>query len=226
MTPRLSLQFFAVVHALALVTMLVLLRPGMDVAAFSVAERARYVVEHASAWRWGWLPWQLSALSDLWVSIAFWRWAARRGDASARRLTACALGLFLVSALPEQWAEGQLVTSFIAAARGDLSSWQRQWALCAALTGVWANLGYTVMTYCWMKCAARLRGRSVLAPWLERALLSAFVVAGAFTGMATLIAGDATMGAWFAAASAVNGLAFPSLIVWSLLLAKQLPSVR
>jgi hypothetical protein len=223
---RASLLFFAVVHALALVTMLVLLRPGMDAAAFSVLERARYVAAHAQAWRLGWLPWQLSALSDVWVSVAFWRLARRRGAAAARRIAGFGLALFVVSALPEQWAEAQLVTSFIDAASGDLSAWQRKWALYAALTGVWANLGYTVMTYCWMRCARISLGRPVLAPWLERALLGTFVVSGALTGMATLIAGDATTGAWFMAASAANGLAFPSLIVWSLLLVKQISAGR
>lgn len=223
---RAALLFFAFIHAVALATMLLLLRPGMDVAAFSLAERARYVATHGSAWRWGWLPWQLSALSDLWVSMAFWRWAARRADGGARRLAAWALALFVVSAVPEQWAELQLVTSFIDEARGELSAWQRSWALYAAMTGVWANFGYTIMTYCWMHCARRLLGRPVLAPWLEWALVGAFVAAGALTGVATWVDDQLTMGAWFTAAGAVNGLAFPALIVWSLLLLKQLASAR
>jgi hypothetical protein len=219
---RASLWFFASIHALALVTMLVLLRPGMDVAAFSVSERAQYVADHARAWRLGWLPWQLSALSDLWVSFAFWRLAVRRRAAEARRVAAWALVLFAASAAPEQWAEAHLVTSFVAEARRNPSDWQQSWTLYAALTGVWANLGYTVMTYCWMKCASLLLGRSVLLPRLELGLLGAFVVSGLLTGMATMLASDATVGAWFTAASAVNGIAFPALIVWSLLLVRRL----
>jgi hypothetical protein len=223
---RASLWFFAAIHALALVTMLVLLRPGMDVAAFSLAERAGYVATHAFAWRLGWLPWQLSALSDLWVSFEFLRWADQRGEPQARRLARWALGLFVFSAVPEQWAEAHLITSFVDAAGGDLGAWQRSWALYASLTGVWANLGYTVMTYCWLKCARILLGRAVVAPWLERALLGAFVVSGVLTGVATIVASEATMGAWFTAASAFNGVAFPALVVWSLLLVKQLSSRR
>lgn len=222
---RASLWFFAAVHALALVTMLLLLRPGMDIAAFSVAERARYVSEHALAWRLGWLPWQLSALSDAWVSWAFWRWAAQQGNGAARRFAGAALVLFVVSALPEQWAEGHLVTSFIDAARGDPHEWQRRWALYAALTGVWANLGYTVMTWCWLKCARLLLGRPVLPAALERSLIGAFVVSGALTAMATLVADEASRGAWFTASSAVNGVDFPALVVWSLLLVRKL-SIR
>jgi hypothetical protein len=82
---RASLLFFAAVHAVALLTMLLLLRPGMDAATFSALERARYVAENAQAWRLGWLPWQLSALSDLWVSAAFWRAALRWLGARAVR---------------------------------------------------------------------------------------------------------------------------------------------
>lgn len=208
--------------------MLLLLRPGMDVAAFSVLERARYVAENAQAWRLGWLPWQLSALSDLWVSVAFWRWARRSELADAQRFAGWALALFVVSAVPEQWAEASLVTSFVdsaaSAAHGGPASWQRDWAVYAAATGVWANFGYTAMTYCWMRCARCSLGRPVWPAWLERPLLAAFVVSGALTCMATLIASDAAMGVWFSAASAVNGIAFPSLIAWSLVLFRRLGS--
>lgn len=227
---RASLFFFAAVHAVALLTMLLLLRPGMDVAAFSALERARYVAENAHAWRLGWLPWQLSALSDLWVSVAFWRWARARELADARRFAGWALALFVVSAVPEQWAEASLVTSFVDsaanAAHGGLAAWQRDWAIYAAATGAWANFGYTVMTYYWMRCASCLLGRAVWPAWLERVLLTGFAVAGALTCMATLVASDTAMGAWFSAAGAVNGVAFPALIVWSLVLFRGLGPTR
>jgi hypothetical protein len=82
------------------------------------------------------------------------------------------------------------------------------------------------MTYCWMRCASCLLGRAVWPAWLERALLAGFVVSGALTCMATLIASDTALGAWFSAAGAANGVAFTALIVWSLVLFRRLGPTR
>jgi hypothetical protein len=214
---RASLLAFALSHALGLATMVLVLRRGMDPLAFSPTERAAYVASHASAWWLGWLPWRLAALCNLWLGVEFWRWAKRAENAVARRAALLALFWLVVAAVPEQWAEWQLVTTFIARARADMLAWSHDWSLYAGITGVWANLGYTITTAYWMRGVAAVQRRSVLAPRLERALLVAFVLSGGLTLGATL-AGDATAGRWFAASSLVNGVAFPALVVWSLLL--------
>lgn len=218
---RPALLVFALTHALGLATMALVLRPGMDPLAFSLTERAMYVASHASAWWWGWLPWRLAALGNLWLGIEFWRWAKQAKNAAALRSARLALFWLLVAALPEQWAEWQLVTSVITSAHGDLATWGRDWALYAGITGVWANLGYTVTTGYWMQSVVALRQRSVMPRWLERSLLAAFVVSAALT-LGAVLPHQARAGIWFAASSAVNGVAFPTLVVWSLLLWRQL----
>lgn len=192
--------------------MVALLRPGVD-PGLPVAERASYVATHAGAWRLGWLPWQLAALGNFWVSIAFWRSAA---EAGSRRAATWALGWFVIAAVPEQWAEAMLVTSFVDAATSDVATWARDWSLYAGLTGVWANLAYTVMVGCWMQCARQLYGRAVVPRSLELGLLGAFVLSGVLTLCSVVT--DTSQALWFRAASAVNGVAFPALILWSLVL--------
>jgi hypothetical protein len=218
---RAAIVFFALAHAFALATMALLLRPGMDAAAFSVAERAAYVATHPLAWRLGWLPWQLSALSDLSLCIAIWRSSA----SSARRPASAALALFVASAVPEQWAEAMLVWDLPSRVAAGPEAWQRDWALYAAVTGVWANWGYTAMTYCWMRCAARMAAGPVWPKRWENALLGAFILSGGLTGVATLLASPSAVGAWFSAASIANGVAFPALVAWSLTLYRRLGAV-
>jgi hypothetical protein len=218
---RRALLAFASTHALGLATMALILRPGMDPLAFSAADRAAYVAAHAGAWWLGWLPWRLAAVANLWLGLEFWRWAERAESAPARRSAGLALFWLLLAALPEQWAEWRLVTTFVATARGEIAPWARDWSLYAGITGVWANLGYTIMTGYWMRTVVALRRHSVVNRWLERALLAAFSLSGVLT-LAALLADDAAAGVWFVASSMVNGLAFPALVAWSLLLYWQL----
>lgn len=218
---RPALLAFALTHALGLATMALVLRPGMDPLAFSLAQRASYVAAHAGAWWLGWLPWRLAAAGNLWLGLEFLRWAKQEKNAAAQRCAKLALVWLLVAAVPEQWAEWQLVTTFVTAARGDLVAWSRAWSWYAGITGVWANFGYTITTGYWMRSVVALRKRSVMPGGLERALLAAFVLSGLLT-LGAALAGEATAGFWFACSSAVNGVAFPALVVWSLLLWRQL----
>jgi hypothetical protein len=192
----------------------------MDPGALSVAERAQYVATHVWEWRLGWLPWQLSALSNLWVCFALWRWAGALGSSAAKRAAGWALGWCVVAALPEQWAEAMLVTSFIDAAKKASPAWAHDWALYAGLTGVWANFGYTAMVGGWMVCARQLCAKRLAPRWLEASLLGIFFVSGSLT-LAAVFA-ETAQASWFHASSAVNGIAFPSLILWSLLLWRQI----
>jgi hypothetical protein len=216
-----ALLAFALTHGLGLATMALVLRPGMDPLAFSAAERAAYVAAHAHAWWLGWLPWRLAALGNLWLGVELWRWAQRAENAAARRSALLALCWVVIAAVPEQWAEWHLVTTFVTSAGGDIKKWSRDWSLYAGLTGVWANWGYTIATGYWMRCVSQMRQRSAMPVWLERAMLAAFTLAGALT-LGAALAGETSAGIWFAASGAVNGFAFPALIVWSLLLFRQL----
>lgn len=215
-----GLAFFALTHLAGLLAMATVLAPGMDPSAGSVATRMTYVAEHARAWRLGWLPWQLSAASDVWVSIGLVVWARARGDVRATRIAIAGCVLDAIAVVPEQWSEATLVGSFVGI--DDVASFRDAWALHAGVTGVWANGFYTVMTVCWLVVARRLLGRGVLPVVVEVAMLVAFVVAGVLTYLACVAPSDEETRRWFGASTLVNGLAFPTLVAASIALGVRL----
>src|SRR5207237_5150791 len=92
-----ALLFTIVIHAVAMVWMVLFLLPGMpggpnadspgdfqinsalpslDDPTFVKAglrDRVAYIAEHPWRWRIGWIPWQLTALSDLLLAVALVR---------------------------------------------------------------------------------------------------------------------------------------------------------
>ncbi len=63
-----------IAHGLAMLSMAALLLPGTPGGLHSdVAARMAYVAAHPWLWRLGWLPWQLTALSDLLLAWALLR---------------------------------------------------------------------------------------------------------------------------------------------------------
>src|SRR5271170_3867785 len=84
--------FFA--HALGMASMALLLLRGIPGGSNTeLAARATYIVEHPWLWRIGWLPWQLTAVSDLLLSLGLLRtpWIPRRPAILAILLTAIAI---------------------------------------------------------------------------------------------------------------------------------------
>ncbi|MGE0787593.1 MAG: hypothetical protein AB7S26_18100 [Sandaracinaceae bacterium] len=216
----LALVVFALAHLAALGSMALVLRSGMDPTAGAPAERMAWIASHATTWRIGWLPWQLSTFAGIAVSVSLLRWA--RGDRTAVRIAIVALLLDVGSAIVEQWSEAMLVTRFIDVSRGDdLAAWRTEWALHAALTGVWANWGYTAMTACWMEVARRRLGRRVLHGAIEAAVIALFTVASALSWLATRGTDDDATARWFMLSAAVNGPAFLGLVLWALVLARR-----
>lgn len=220
-------MFFVLTHVVALGAMALVLRSGMDPGAGSVAERMAWVAAHPGAWRLGWLPWQLSAASDLWVSLALAMWARAKSDALAMRVAIAGIALDLAAVVPEQRAEAMLGTSFLDVSGGtDVDAWRAAWSLYAGVTGVWANALYTVMTACWFFVARRSLGRGVVPLAAEIALVVLFTISGALTLAACLAASDTDVAFWFVLSSGVNGLAFPGLVLWTLALAWRLRAAR
>jgi len=68
-----ALLFTIVIHAVAMVSMALLLLPAQPGANPDAASRIAYVANHPWMWRLGWFPWQLTALSDLLVAAALVR---------------------------------------------------------------------------------------------------------------------------------------------------------
>src|SRR5262245_38792209 len=90
-----GLALFEVTHALGLVAMVTLLLPGLD-PALDAETRAAHVGTNALRWRLGWLPWQLSAASNVWITASLIGWArALEAPRPMRWAAASALCLLL-----------------------------------------------------------------------------------------------------------------------------------
>lgn len=93
---ELSLLAALVIHAVALVTMGLWLLPAMPGAGLPNAElRFAYVRAHPVLWHLGWLPWHLSAVSDLFLSAALLRarWVPKWASVPTFALTVVAFGI-------------------------------------------------------------------------------------------------------------------------------------
>ena len=217
-----SVMFFVVTHALALVTMLLFLQPGVD-SSLPLLVRAEFVRDHSVTWVIGWLPWQLSALSDLLVSITLLRYVRALPERPGQGAAAGALLFNLLAVFPEQYAELELVTTLVTqvhtlegpaleAYMGEASR------LFMILTGTVANTFYTCMLLGWMLTLGGVRralGLSSRIPLAERVLLALFLLAGLLTYLA-FDGAPAAAARYFTLSTAVNGLAFPGLILFSL----------
>src|SRR5688572_10886762 len=94
-----ALAGFLITHALGLLTMLLLILPGIS-PHVPLEERAAYVREHATAWRLGWLVWQASALSDVWLTFELFRRARAIEARDAQRWMVAAAVLLVVALVP------------------------------------------------------------------------------------------------------------------------------
>lgn len=202
-----ALAGFLVTHALGLLTMLLLILPGIS-PHVPLEERAAYVREHATAWRLGWLVWQASALSDVWLTLELFRRARAIEARDARRWLVAAMVLLVVALLPDQYAEARLVGDFTGTT--SLEAWHEALRLYMRLTGTWACLAYTGMTVCWLQAARGLPGSRRIAAWAQASMALAFVGAAIANYFAWHVSGENP--AAFDTATAFNGLAFLALL--------------
>ena len=161
------------IHVLAPVGMLLWVMPGFDLGGSAAEHRAAYIASSSWAWRLGWAPWQLCALSDLWVSVAVVRWVAARPARDGLRWAWFGVLATVAAVIPDQWGEWTLVTQHVdtaralASQRGDPSALlaSESWALL--MTGVCGNSGYVLMTIAWSaaiyRCSAGANGTAIAA---------------------------------------------------------------
>lgn len=207
-----AIATFLVTHALGMLSMPLLVLPGIN-PHLSIDSRMRYLIEHPGWWRLGWLPWQLSALADVFVAFALIRWTratdARRALAWAR----AAAVMLLLAFVPDQYAEARLIGDFTR--ETDAAAWLEQLSLHTWLSGTWACIGYTLMSLCWIKASHNLLPEqqvSVRARVLEGSVLVAFFGAAianhvawqTSAGLSTTLAFDLTV--------AFNGYGFVGLL--------------
>lgn len=197
-----ALLFSIIIHGVALLAMAFVLAPGLDFNAH-VVERAGAVAAQPWRWRLGWLPWQITALSDLLVSVSLLAYVAvlpARGEQGARPgLVWAGLALLatIAAILPEQWGEAMALTRLVdeapVAAGGEAAEYLALESKILLTTGTCGNTGYTLMGIFWMLAARALAGGS------KGVGLGGFLVLGALTWLL------------FSACSVVNGYACKSV---------------
>lgn len=149
-----SLLFTTIIHAVAMLSMALLLMPGMQGGWSGEQARIAYVAEHPWLWRLGWLPWQLTALSDLLVAIALLKtpWVPRLPAIITLLITICAVSI-------EQPGELKWITEGVRMAQealisGDPTRYINMESELMQQVGAVAALAYTLAALGWTWCLA------------------------------------------------------------------------
>ncbi len=197
----LLLTLFA--HAAGMVSMVLFLLPGMP-GGGTVDDGARmaYIASHPWIWRLGWLPWQITAVSDLLVAVALWRtpWVGRMA-------AACTVVATLAAVIPDQYGQVAWITKGIALASGDRATYLAYEKQIFQSTAVWGAAFYTIGALGWTWCLAAAK------VWSRALTLLSFVLWPLF-GLATvgpMVGLDAKL------VAGANALAFALLELWFLL---------
>jgi len=129
--------------------MLIFLLPGMPGGTADLAHRVDYIATHVFQWRLGWFPWQMTALSDLILSVALVRtvWIPKRPAIASLVFTAFAL-------IAEQPAEFRWITNGVDIAKeatrtGNTAPYELFEKEIFSLTSHWAALLYTIAAIFW-----------------------------------------------------------------------------
>jgi hypothetical protein len=210
-----ALLFTFIAHLLAMVSMSLLL-PGLPGGpATSLVQRANYVASHPWLWRLGWFPWQLTALSDLILSISLLKtsWIPRRSSVLTVILTMA--GFF-----PDQIGQAGWITNgvrlaqeaFATADNGRYATFESSTFLHIAGFG---TIGYLLGALGWTWCFAAAGTWSRQLSWLSLALWSCF----GFTTLSLFLPATARPAPFLV--SAGNAIAFVLLMIWFVLVAER-----
>jgi hypothetical protein len=144
-----ALLFTFVIHGVAMLSMALLLLPGMPGGGtVEDRERLRYIAAHPWLWRLGWIPWGLTALSDLLIAIGLLRtsWIPKLPAAITMVVTLAAI-------LPDQAGQILWMTRGIELARsGDAAAYFAFETRIYEWIAVWAGVLYTVGALGWTWC--------------------------------------------------------------------------
>jgi hypothetical protein len=208
---RALLATFAL-HAVAMLSMACLLLPMMP-GGPTADDRARMaaIASHATLWRLGWLPWGLTAASDVALALAVVAWRrVPRGRAWAALLLTCA------AVVPDQLAQVRWVTRGVELAReGDLAAYLEFEHAVFRLTGGWAAVLYTASAVAWCACFAGAGAWSWSLTRLSVPLYAVFAI----VAVAPLLPPAVALPSWSVAAG--NALCFVGLEAWLLLVLEQ-----
>lgn len=154
-------------HAAAMVSMGLLLLPGMPGGGNPTTARVAYIAGQPWLWRLGWLPWQLTALSDLVLAIALLRtsWIPRVPAIVVLITT-------LVAILIEQPGELAWTTTGVALAQaalqtGNLTLFMQFEASIYLRVAAWAATMYTITALGWTWCFVKAKVWRPGLTWLS-----------------------------------------------------------
>ncbi len=202
-----ALLFSFAMHGLGMLAMVLLLLPGMPGGGTADdLARVHYIAEHPWLWRLGWLPWQLTALSDLLIGIALVR------SPCVPRLPAVLTLLITIAAiLPDQLGQALWITRGITLAQTDPIAYLPYEKMIFSWTAAYGAMLYIVGALGWTWCfaAGKLWSRSLTV--LSIALWPMF----ALVGLGPLIGMNPQL------VAAGNALAFVMLQAWFLLVTEE-----
>ncbi len=211
-----ALLFTFVIHAVAMLSMAALLLPGMPGGGVADdASRVAYIAEHPWLWRLGWLPWGLTALSDLLLAVALVRtpWVPRLPALLSAAVT-------LLAVIPDQAGQISWMTRGVALATeavrsGDVGPYLAFEARTFVITAAWGATLYTIGALGWTWCFAASgtwhRGLTLLSA----VLWPLFV----FVSLGPMLPGELRPSA--AVVSTGNAIGFVLMELWFALVAEQ-----
>lgn len=199
-----ALLFNFLVHALALISMALLLLPCLPGGTNTDdAARVARIASHPWLFRLGWLPWQLCAVADLWLALAMLRvnWLSKLGSAWVVALTCIAV-------IPDQYAQAVWVTQGVTLAQTDAAQYLELEQQLFPLTAGWGALTYTLAALGWTYCFARAKTWSRILSVISGPLWLTMLVAVTAPLLPPGIRPSPTF------VSVANGVGFLTLQVW------------
>ena len=148
-----ALLFTFAMHGLGILSMALCLLPGMPGGGTSSdSERIAYIASNPWIWRLGWLPWQLTALSDLLLAVALMRtkWIARVPALFTLIVT-------ILAVIPDQMGQIAWITKGIHLAQTDPAAYLAYEKRIFPWTAAWGATLYCVAALGWTWCFAKAK---------------------------------------------------------------------
>ncbi|MDF1665129.1 MAG: DUF2071 domain-containing protein [Planctomycetota bacterium] len=226
-----SLLFTIVAHALGLLSMATILRPGVA-DNFNSLEQAQYIAEYPNLWRLGWLPWNLSALGNLIFGVILIAWTRSRPNKTGWILASLAFLLTICAVIPDQYGEFLLDTELVHLAQSSaplasnpqdpiLNSFAQRQRELLTMLGYTANNLYILMSIVWIFVILRICPQS---PARNTFVAVSYIANIFFVGVsaASLARENGPTDDFltqFWVMMALNGLSFPLLLLQMILMA-------
>jgi|CXWL01.1.fsa_nt_gi hypothetical protein len=211
-----ALLFTMAVHLLAMISMALLLLPGVPGGTPATAiERAGYLADHPWVWRAGWFPWQLTALSDLILGIALVRTAWIPKWPALLSLVATVVAVSIEQPNELRWITTGVDLAREAVRTGDTEAFRAFEDVTYRRVSLWAATVYTIgaIGWSWTFAAARTWNRALTALSFGAWGILLFV------GIGPLIPGGIEPGGTVVAAG--NAVGFILMMLWFLLVTEE-----